>query len=38
MKDKQLKESIENELQGIETLGISKADEVFQYVENLLKI
>jgi methenyltetrahydrofolate cyclohydrolase len=38
MKDKELKESIENQLSEIETVGIAKADKVFQQVEDLLRV
>jgi len=37
MKDKELKERIESELLKIETVGIIKANEIFQYVESLLR-
>lgn len=37
MKNKSLKESIEKQLQDIETAGISKADEIYQHVEDLLR-
>lgn len=37
MKDAELKNKIESELQEIESKGLAKADEIFQHVENLLK-
>jgi methenyltetrahydrofolate cyclohydrolase len=37
MKDAELKNKIESELQEIENKGLAKADEIFQHVENLLK-
>lgn len=37
MKDKELKESIENQLIDIENRGLLKADEIYQFVENLLR-
>jgi formiminotetrahydrofolate cyclodeaminase len=37
MKDKELKARIESELSDIEAAGLAKADEIFQYVESLLR-
>lgn len=38
MKDKELKASIEKEIMEIEIAGSSKADKIFSYVEELLKV
>lgn len=38
MKDKELKDSIENQLWEIEEVGTAKADKVFQQVEELLRV